>query len=673
MIDVRSSLLLSTLLVAPFAHAKQDNSDLFTLSIEELLQVETSVAGFSSELIAGSPSVVTVFSSGDIQAYGVDNLYDLMNFVPGFQTTVGEKVGAQSKLQSRGVYLDNGYVLVMIDGVRINEVSFGKASVYTPFINLETAEKVEIIRGPGSAKYGSNAFLGVINIVTKKDDHLAAGIGSNGQSRFSFGLTESLFNGTLAANFSFLEADGQKFIISDQQTLNDVETRNPYEHQQMAINWSNANFELGYRKDSHKQDGFINLNGYHPLNYYLSENQYWYGKTQYSFNPKTQLSAQLEYADHLIESAGFIESSGIAPFSHDVLQGPYWGTDRYALQANISHQYSESLEFSVGVEVQRESQVKAGVVTTHVTDDGQSTSPAIDAHYQNGLIKLSELGDFEGLKDSITSRAWFGELQWQIDDQQKVFIGGRYENYNSAGDAFSPRIAYIRKLDQQHQIKAIYSQAFRAPVTNELYSNDGVTVGNSTLKPELVETSELQWLMTNDKFMLETTLFHTKMTDLIVYQELPSNQRFTFFNSGSTELNGIELLSNVDIAPNLSARASYTHIFSDTVNAQYDHFATASLFWSNEKWRSNVHVIYRPASSISQGFTDGNEQYFSETSQFIVNLSLHYQMGRNLSFQFAVENLNDNQYNGYEPRQSLNDFGVPQPRRQMSINARYAF
>lgn len=673
MIDVRSSLLLSTFLVTSFVHAEQDNRDLFTLSIEELLQVETDVAGFSSESIAGSPSVVTVFSSGDIQAYGVNNLYDLMNFVPGFQTSVGEKVGAQSKLQSRGVYLDNGYVLVMVDGVRLNEVSFGKASVYTPYINLEIAEKVEIIRGPGSAKYGSNAVLGVINIVTKKDNHLAAGIGNKGQTRFSFGLTEAVFNGTLAASFSIIEADGHDLTVFDHQALNEVETQNPYEHQQMAVSWSNANFELGYRNDSHKQDGFINLNGYHPLNYYLSDNQYWYGKTQYAVSPKTQFTGQLAYANHNIESAGFIESSGIAPFSYDVLEGPYWGTERYSLQANISHQYNEQLQFSVGIELQRESQIKAGVITTHVTDDGQSTSPAIDAHYQNGLIKLSELGDFDALKQSITSRAWFGELQWQIDQQQKVFVGGRYEDYTNAGDAFSPRITYIRQLDPQHQIKAIYSQAFRAPVTNELYSNDGVTVGNSDLQPELVETSELQWLMSNEQFVLETTLFHTKMTDLIVYQKLPSYDRFTFLNSGRTEISGIELLTNVDIAKNLSARATYTHIFNDMINVQYDHFATASIFWSNEKWRSNLHLIYRPSSAISQSVADGEEQIFSEQSQLIVNLSLHYQMGRNLSFNFAVENLNDNQYNGYEPRQSLNDFAVPQPRRQVSLNVRYAF
>jgi outer membrane receptor for ferrienterochelin and colicins len=669
MINVKKSLLTSIIIGCTVCNLHAVEDDLFSLSIEELLRMETDVAGFTSESIASSPSVVTVFTEQDIQAYALDNVFDLMNFVPGFQTTVGEKVGAQTKLQSRGVYLDNGYVLIMIDGVKINEISFGKASVYTPFIDLAMAQKVEIIRGPGSAVYGSNAFLGVINIVTKKDDHLAVGLGKNSESRFHFGLTESVLNGELAASFSYLTGQGDDYSLIDHQAQSTTQTNQPYEHQQMNVSWSNQYIEIGYRNDSHELDGYINLNGYHPDNYYNSENQYWYANANVSFNESTSLNAKFQHADHNIESAGFIVGAGISPFSHDVLQGPYWGTQRKTFQAMINHKLSSNIVLSIGTQFEKETQDKAGVITTHVTDDGQSTSPAIDIYYQDQLVKLDQLGNFDALKQEVSSQAWFAEVSWQIDDMQKLYVGGRYEDYTSAGDAFSPRISYIRKLNGNNQIKAIYSQAFRAPVTNELYSNDGVTFGNDSLKPELVETTEIQWLHNQQAYSVESTLFHTKMKDLIVNKPIDNSTRTSFFNEGQKEITGLELLANINIMEGLKARGTYTYYFDETVNGQYDYFSTASLFWSRGKWQTNLHLIYRPGSTMTQDEVD----LFQESSHLLINASLQYKMGRNLTLGLAVRNGSNTNSQGYEPRQSLNAFSIEQPKRHISIEANYSF
>lgn len=668
--SLETVLLASVCLSSQLVHANIEGDNLFSMSIEELLQIETDVAGFTSETIGTSPSIVTVFSNRDIQAYGVDNVYDLMNFVPGFQASVGEKVGTQTKLQSRGVYLDNGYVLVMVDGVKINEISFGKASVFTPFVDLTHAERVEIIRGPGSAVYGSNAFLGVINIITKKDNYLKGGVGSNSEKRFSFGLTEQVFDGELAANFSYIEGDGAEYRVFNHQTQQDDGVNKPYEHQQFALSWANKNIEVGYRTDEHHLDGFINLNGFHPQNYYRSENQYWYSKFNYTISDKTKLSGDLHHAEHTIESAGFITGADIAPFSRDVLQGPYWGTESTSLQAMLNHQYNVQLQFSLGVELQRERQDLAGVVTTHVTHDKESFSPAIDIYYQDGLVRLDKIGDFDSLVQDMNSKAFFGEVQWQIDSNQRVYIGGRYEDYDELGDAFSPRLSFIRTINADNQLKAIYSQAFRAPVTNELYSNDSVTLGNRNLNPELVETTELQWLTTSTNYSVETTLFHTQMDDLIVSKEIENGNRTTFVNSGSDNVTGLEVLGNLHILDNLAARATYTYYFNDTIEGQYDYFATGSLFWEVGKWQANMHLIYHPSATINQ---NDYETLYHEKSQLLVNLSLQYKMGRNLSLSVVAQNLGNNDYNGYEPRQSLNDYSMPQPKRHFSVSALYAF
>ena len=156
------------MVIASSSAADETEKDIFDLSIAELMQVRISLATKTEETVLTVPSTITVFDQADIQALGVKNAYDVMNFVPGFQMTRGDWVGAVPKEHARGVYLDNGYILVMINGDRLNEISFGKASVYTPHIPTEIIERIEVIRGPGSALYGSNAFLGVLNIITKQ-------------------------------------------------------------------------------------------------------------------------------------------------------------------------------------------------------------------------------------------------------------------------------------------------------------------------------------------------------------------------------------------------------------------------------------------------------------------------------------------------------------------------
>ncbi|MBB1468205.1 Plug domain-containing protein, partial [Pseudoalteromonas sp. SG41-5] len=131
-----------------------DADDLFALSFEDLLDVHVDIASKTLETLASAPSTITVFNRKKIALLGVNNAFELMNFVPGMQSTRGDWVGAVPKDHARGVYLDSGNILVMINGERLNESSFGKASVYMPYIPVEVIDKVEFIRGPGSALYG---------------------------------------------------------------------------------------------------------------------------------------------------------------------------------------------------------------------------------------------------------------------------------------------------------------------------------------------------------------------------------------------------------------------------------------------------------------------------------------------------------------------------------------
>lgn len=259
-------LIMISSLICKDAFA-QDVEALFNLTFDELLEQQVSISSRDAVSLDASPSTVTLFTRQMLDRLAVANLYDLLNYVPGFQVTRGDWVGAVPKEHARGVYLDNGYVLFMVDGQRVNEISFGKASVYMPFIPLSIAERVEVIRGPGSALYGSNAFMGVVNLITRKEGNmLMPRLGSRG----SRGLSLAYFTDWQGLDWQFLLDVDHQGAASHQfyQSL----VRDPRENVFAQLGVQSEAWHLTGRYARAKMNGYINLGGASADNRYQSEN-----------------------------------------------------------------------------------------------------------------------------------------------------------------------------------------------------------------------------------------------------------------------------------------------------------------------------------------------------------------------------------------------------------------
>ena len=252
---------------SPVVANAAEEQDLFSLSFEDLLNVQVDIASKTNETLSSVPSTISVFSRKQIQALGVDNAYEVMNFVPGMQSTRGDWVGAVPKDHARGVYLDSGNVLVMINGERVNESSFGKASVYLPYIPVEVIEKIEFIRGPGSALYGSNAFLGVMNIVTSKERNtLQLVLGNNGRYGATGQFNTSLSDDTsLFASFSYDQKDGESYPQG---------VKDPLEALYLEAGVDYKKLQLRARYNETSLDEFLNLAGYSTQNQHTSDNTF---------------------------------------------------------------------------------------------------------------------------------------------------------------------------------------------------------------------------------------------------------------------------------------------------------------------------------------------------------------------------------------------------------------
>lgn len=168
-----------------------------SLSLEHLMNIDVATVNAASKFdqkTTEAPSYVTVITAEEIEKYGYRTLADVLESVPGFYVT-NDRNYSYVGVRGLGRQDYNDRVLLLIDGHRLNDPVYGEALIGTEFpLDIDLIQRVEIIRGPGSALYGTNAFLAVINVITRrgrdvKGAEVSAGGGSLGteQVRATFG------------------------------------------------------------------------------------------------------------------------------------------------------------------------------------------------------------------------------------------------------------------------------------------------------------------------------------------------------------------------------------------------------------------------------------------------------------------------------------------------------
>jgi outer membrane cobalamin receptor len=212
-------LLLSSSLLGRAAAAEEPHEgagDFEQLSLDALLNPTITTATKSARTLEQTPSIVSVFGREDIERLGARQLIDLLRFVPGFY-----EVGSQLErnVAIRGIHASSPcHFVVLLDGLAMNDFLFSSSSPDS--FSLEYAERVEIIRGPGSAIYGANALMGVVNIITHKPTdelHMRQTVtgGLAGEARGDFSFASPVgHGGSFFASGSFWRQNGTRASTS---------------------------------------------------------------------------------------------------------------------------------------------------------------------------------------------------------------------------------------------------------------------------------------------------------------------------------------------------------------------------------------------------------------------------------------------------------------------------
>ncbi|MBA6351711.1 TonB-dependent siderophore receptor [Colwellia sp. BRX9-1] len=637
--------------------------DIFDLSIKELMQVRISLATKTEETVLTVPSTITVFERTDIESLGVKNAYDVMNFVPGFQMTRGDWVGAVPKEHARGVYLDNGYILVMLNGERLNEVSFGKASVYTPHIPIDIIERIEVIRGPGSALYGSNAFLGVLNIITQQSvKQLKVSIGEKGYKQLSSSWQKSLSkNLRLHSNISIEKSNGHQYTSPLNRQVKD-----PYSNTYLELGAHYKNNKLNIRYSENELDEFINLGGYSVDNIHTSESFSISGKSKIWHNDKHQLEIKASYSLFEIKSAGMAlaEESGL--IENDFLVGPFWRTQ--SSDVNLDHSWivNPRIHLNSGVEYRRANQFQSGNAVTYY-DYQQERIIVSDENYLDKIVAIAVMPETKALNQAQAMHGIYSQLKWQVANNISLFLGARYDNVIDIDHKLSPRAAAVWQANKNHSLKLQYGESFRTPVNNELYSNDSVTNGNPNLSSEFVKTTELVWIYQHNDFSSELVFFHNDLRDFINKVPDDGDAQFTFVNHVDMEISGLESSASVELTPKLRFSVNYTHLFDDPINESFKHFGSANLSYKSGQWKFNVNGIWRDEVTLPPI----NDVRFIQKQYFLISGKVTYELDKKQQLSFIAQNLLDKDYVVFDPRVFNGE--VPGKGREISVSYRYQF
>jgi outer membrane receptor protein involved in Fe transport len=219
-------LLFIVVAYAPAAAAQQPEGgdaggEVQTISLEDLLNATVSTATKSVLTLEQTPSIVSVFRRDDIERLGAKQLIDLLRFVPGFVEVSSQ---TERNVAIRGIHASSTYhFVVLLDGLPMNDFLFGAGSPDS--FSLEYAERVEVIRGPGSAIYGANALMGVVNIISRKIEagthgRVGATVGDWGQVRADMSFVSSFTaeRGVVGAA-TFWRQDGTRFPMSPEEDI----------------------------------------------------------------------------------------------------------------------------------------------------------------------------------------------------------------------------------------------------------------------------------------------------------------------------------------------------------------------------------------------------------------------------------------------------------------------
>lgn len=529
-----------------------------------------SLATGSRQPIAHAPAVTSAITAQEIEAMGATDLDHALASVPGLHVSMSN-VSMKPIYSFRGIHTrQNPQVLMLVNGIPITNVFLGDRSLMWGGMPLENVARIEVIRGPGSALYGADAFSGVINVITKT----AANIRGT-----EYGLRAGSFNtkdawlqhggkmGGLDAAFYLRvgDTDGSQGIVPQDAAFfapaaslapGPLNTARKALDARADLSRDAWRFRAAYQ---HREVGLgAGLAGALDPNARVPESRLYLDMTyeQTNWASNWDVSGVVGYYDIKERPATpfftLLPAGALPGFPAGMLANPSH-SERHT-HGNISAVYNgfEQHRVRIGTGFRVEDMYETSELKNFDAAGNPlclplgCTPPLVQAAGNPALIYLLPH------KRNLTYA--FAQDEWSFARDWTLTAGVRHDRYSDFGGTTNPRIALVWDAAYNVTVKAMHGTAFRAPSFSEQYSiNNPVTIGSPNIKPETIATDELafSWQATG---AIQTNLnfFHYRMRNII----RPVGA--TYQNSGDQAGRGLELEATWDASTDLRLSGNYS-------------------------------------------------------------------------------------------------------------------
>jgi iron complex outermembrane receptor protein len=594
-----------------------------------------SIATGRRQLISKAPSVASVITAKDIEELGADNLDEVLESVPGLH------VGASSlrlspKYIVRGISSEfNPEILFLVNGVPMTQVWLGDRGVRST-LPVRSIQRIEVIRGPGSAVYGADAFSGVINVITKSaadvDGMQVGGRVGSFASREAWFLAGDDVKGvdlSLSVEASTTDGDSDRDIESDGQTLFDnISSTNASlapDALDTRMDRIDARLELGFGDWTARgwywgQRDMGNGPGLSQALDQASDTETDNVLVDLSYNKEQllndwDLAARVSYLGIDSDSENDLYPPGaVLPIGSDgnvsISPGasPVLFPDGLKGNPGINedHYRGDVSAFFLGVSDHR-IRVAAGFHYVELTArESKNFGP--------GVIIDNTLSPVDGTLTNVTGTpfiftpdedrtTYYASVQdeWKISRDWNLTAGLRYDHYSDFGSTINPRLALVWNTANDLTSKLLYGRAFRPPSFLELYAqNNPITLGNPDLDAETLDMVELAFdYRPSAALKTALSMFAYQINDRIEFVANPTGASRTADNVGEQVGQGFEVEVNWSPVTALDFYANYAYQNSEDDKTKNDvpdapqhqayidakwKFSTGFLFGSQVTW-----------------------------------------------------------------------------------------
>lgn len=665
-----------------YADTSASVEQLLSFSMDELMMAKVKISTNTEQALSKAPSVVSVITAEDIKATGATNLTEILQSVPGVYIRTN-LFGFRPQMTFRGAATTQ--TLLMVNGTPIRDLMWS-TGIFWKGLTTNMIERVEIIRGPGSALFGSDASAGVINVITKTAGRIVqseAGARAGGfDTQAGWVQSGGNWNGfDIGFTAERSHTDGHNpFIAVDGQTSKDKafgthvsyapgNAYYGYDNEDVRFSIGKGNWRLlaDYVRQSNQGIGLTGAGVLDPLTRGSNSRT----DTALLYNNEALakdwgLNAELRYY-HLAYTSGddgfqerppgYTDATGTYPsgfinqmrsaqrgFSLEA-SGQYYGLKTQAIRLGGGYK-SDNLYFV-------EQFINLG------------TGPNGNALQAGGpLVNVSD-SPYAFVPEKTRQISYlFLQDVWTLSNDWELTAGARYDHYSDFGGSLNPRLALVWQSTDRLTTKMMYGQAFRAPSYLELYSLTAATKPNPDLTPERSRTWDLSFSYSASKDLtLGLDLYRFEQFNLIAADS--SNQ---FQNTGNNTALGVELEAQWQATKTLRVSGYLTNrddsIPFNSVPKQKAYLRTDWTFMPNWNW--NVQANWIGKRSLLPG--DPRSPLNAYT---LVDTTIRYSHRKEWEFAASIRNLFDVDAREYTSS-SIPD-NLPLPRSSFYAEMRYKF